>query len=308
MARPMLLDVDTGVDDAIAISLATRLDAHELVAVTTVAGNVPIEIATNNTLRVLSWLGADVPVYRGASEPLVRPLLTAREHHGHDGLGGWKIPSEPGQLGGLSAAEAIIDLARTHRGDITFVFVGPLTNLAIALNLEPRIADWVAQLVIMGGAFFQPGNMTADAEFNIYVDPEAAARVARSNMNAIWVGLDATHQAGYRLPDWELLADATDASGVLVREVTRRTLTDLRRPVAHLHDPLAVAVAERPDAVSYATGVVVVDTAEDQRGRTLLAEARGTDIAARVARDVDQAAFDSVFGRLASRLAAGSGA
>src|SRR5690349_11036054 len=129
----MLLDVDTGVDDAVAIALASKLDSHELVALTTVAGNVPVEYATANTLAVAAWMGLDVPIYRGMSEPLARPLFDAREHHGFDGLGGWIPPVTPASLEVETAPAAIVRLAREHQGEITFVFVGPLTNLAVAL-------------------------------------------------------------------------------------------------------------------------------------------------------------------------------
>jgi inosine-uridine nucleoside N-ribohydrolase len=301
MARPLLLDVDTGVDDAVAIALATTLQAHELVAVTTVAGNVPIEYATDNTLRVLGWLRKEIPVYRGASQPLVRPLHTAREHHGYDGLGGWEIPVDAGTTADATAAEAIIRLARENRGEITFVFVGPLTNLAIALNLEPRVADWVHRLVIMGGAFFTGGNVTTHAEFNIYVDPEAAAAVAHSGINATWVGLDVTHQTNITPEQWQSLGDAVEPGAVLVREVTRRTLVELGRPTFHLHDPLAVAIAELPGIAAYEHGGVTIDTTEHYRGTTRLSAAVGTDIASQVARSVDQQAFDSVLRHLVTR-------
>lgn len=298
----MLLDVDTGVDDAIALALATRLTAQRLVAVTTVAGNVPIEYSTDNTLKVLNWLGADIPVYRGASEPLGRALHTAREHHGHDGLGGWALPSPDTTIREQTAPEAIIRLAREHRGEITFVCVGPLTNLAIALNLEPRIVDWVHKLVIMGGAFFNPGNVTSHAEFNIFVDPEAASVVARSGMDATWVGLDATHQTSITPDQWSSLNGIDDIALTLVRETTRRSLTELGREAFHLHDPLAVAVAERPEICSSVTGDVIVDTGEFRRGLTRVVDSVGSAATASVARHVDQQQFDSVFGSLMTRL------
>ncbi len=298
MARPMLLDVDTGVDDAIAIALASRLESHELVALTTVAGNVPVEYATANTLAVAPWMGIDVPIYRGMSEPLARPLFDAREHHGFDGLGGWTPPITPAKLEVETAPEAIVRIAREHRGEITFVFVGPLTNLAVALSLEPRISEWVDQVVIMGGAFFVPGNTTPHAEFNIYADPEAAANVARSTLRTTWVGLDATHETGITREQWEQLGDSDDAGHVLVREVTRRTLTELKRPRFHLHDPLAVAVAETKSAAVMNVGSVIVDVGEFQRGRTRLAEAFGGDTNSNIARHVNAEVFGTVLGRL----------
>jgi inosine-uridine nucleoside N-ribohydrolase len=300
MTRPLLLDVDTGVDDAIAIALASRLDDHKLVALTTVAGNVPVDFATNNTSCVARWLGLDVPIYRGMSAPLVRPLVDAREHHGYDGLGGWHVPVQPGVPEATTAPEVIVELARRHQGNITFVFTGPLTNLAVALRLEPRICEWIDRLVIMGGAFFQPGNVTPHAEFNIFVDPEAAAQVAASSLPATWIGLDVTHQTTLNRQQWDAMANLADPVETLVREVTRQTLVDLGKPRFPLHDPLAVAVAERSAIVDIETGEVVVDTSEVLRGRTrLIAGAEGSHIA-RVGRTVDQKLFWSLFDRLVS--------
>ena len=299
MARPMLLDVDTGVDDAVAIALASRLETHELVALTTVAGNVPVEFATANTLAVAAWMELDVPIYRGMSEPLARPLFDAREHHGTDGLGGWKPPVTPAKLQLETAPEAIVRLAREHHGEITLVCVGPLTNLAVALALEPRIADWVDRLVIMGGAFFVPGNTTCSAEFNIYADPEAAARVARTEMRATWVPLDVTHQTGITRAQWDRLVDSDDRGHVLVREVMRRTLTELNRSRFHLHDPLAVAVADAPSVVETRQGRVVVDVGAFERGRTTLTDAVGKEVTAAAAVQVEHDAFGAILERLA---------
>jgi len=295
----MLVDVDTGVDDAVAIALAARLESHELVALTTVAGNVPIEYATANTLTVAGWMGIDVPIYRGMSEPLARALFNAREHHGFDGLGGWMPSVTLPKLQDQTAPEAIVRLAREHRGEIIFVFVGPLTNLAVALSLEPRIAEWVDRLVIMGGAFYVPGNTTALAEFNVYADPEAAATVARSAMRTVWVPLDATHETGITHAQWERLADSDDAGHVLVREVFRRSLTELKRPRFHLHDPLAVAVAASEAVVEMTVGQVVVDVGEFERGKTRLTEPVGSDAATNVARHVHHDAFGAILERLA---------
>jgi inosine-uridine nucleoside N-ribohydrolase len=295
----MLLDVDTGVDDAVAIALASRLESHELVALTTVAGNVPAEYATANTLAVAAWMGIDVPVYRGMDEPLSRPLFDAREHHGFDGLGGWTPPVEPAALQTETAPEAIVRLAREHQGEITFVFVGPLTNLAVALSLEPRIAEWVDRLVIMGGAFFVRGNTTPAAEFNIYADPEAAAKVARSPFRAIWVPLDVTHQTGITRPTWDRLSESDDRGHVLIREVMRRSLTELNRPRFHLHDPLAVAIAESGDVVGMRRGRIIVDTGSFERGRTMLVDPVGEDSKAEVAVEINHGRFGAILDRLA---------
>ncbi len=302
MSIPLVLDVDTGVDDAAAIALATRLSRLQLTAVTTVAGNVPVESSTDNSLRVLEWLGVDVPVYRGMSTPLVRQLWTAREHHGQTGLGNWEPPAARRGAAEQTAPEAIVRYARDHRGRLVLACVGPLTNLAVALALEPRIVDWVDRLVIMGGAFFARGNMTEHAEFNIYVDPEAAASVARAGFNATWVGLDATRQTLLTAEQWATLADSDDRGEQLLHAVMSRTFTEVGRPSFPLHDPLAVAIAEDAEVATMRRGAVRVSTDDGYRGETRLATGTASDVLASVADVVDLERFFGLFSRLSPRM------
>lgn len=297
MARtPLLLDVDTGVDDAMAIALAARLDDHELVALTTVAGNVPLEFTTPNTLKVLEWVGSNAPVYRGMSAPLSRPLVSAGHVHGDDGLGGWALPEPSAGIGEMTAPEAIIRLAREHAGAIDFAFVGPLTNLAVAMLLEPDLPEMVSHLVIMGGAFFNPGNVTAHAEFNIFVDPEAAALVAAARFNATWIGLDVTHQTVLDRTAWDALGAATSDDTILVREVCRGSFESRGVERVSLHDPLAIAVVERPDLVEGVRGEISVDIGAHLRGRTRVSP--HVDGSGQAARSVDVDAFHAMFDRL----------
>lgn len=292
MARPLIMDVDTGVDDAMALALAASLPGYDLVAVTTVAGNVSIERATDNTLRVLSWVGHDAPVYRGMSQPLARAPHAAADVHGVDGLGGWQEPTALRDIGAMSGPEAIIQIARRHQGEIDGVFVGPLTNVAVALVLEPRLAGWFRQVTIMGGAFVNPGNVTPAAEFNIFVDPEAAAIVARSRMAATWIGLDVTHQVAVTREMWCCMENVTGTGQVLVREVCRQTFETRGKDKVHLHDPLAVAVAAYPDLVDVHAGQVRVDVGNVARGETRLVVGDGP---ANVAVSVDSGRFVDIF-------------
>lgn len=292
MTRPLIMDVDTGVDDAMALALAVTLPEHELVAVTTVAGNVPIDLATANTLRVLNWIGNDAPVYRGMSKPLARAHYAATDVHGNDGLGGWQEPVAVREIETMSAPEAIIQLARQYQGEIDGVFVGPLTNLAVALALEPELAGWFRHVTIMGGAFFNPGNVTPAAEFNIFVDPEAAAAVADSVLACTWIGLDVTHQVSVSSEIWKSLAGVTGPAPMLVREVCRQTIETRGLEKVHLHDPLAVAVAAYPDLVTLREGRVRVDVGNFLRGETRLIEEDG---AAKVADSVDAGRFVDIF-------------
>ena len=294
--RPLLLDVDTGVDDAMAIALATRLDHHELIAVTTVAGNVPLPYTTSNTLRVLEWLGEEIPVYRGMYEPLARPLITAGHVHGDDGIGGWNLPAPTLSVEVATAPEAIVRLARKHVGEIVFAFVGPLTNLAVALRLEPELPDLVTRLVIMGGAFFNPGNVTPDAEFNVYVDPEAAALIASSGFNATWIGLDVTHQTVLDRECWATLETAANPTSALIRDVCRRSFESRGVEHVHLHDPLVVAVVESPELVGTVAGEITIDVGAYVAGRTRVAPQVASPGSAAATVDVD--GFQEIFARL----------
>ena len=149
---PLVLDVDTGTDDALALAYAVASPEIELVAITTVAGNVDVEKTTSNTLSVLDWLGAgDVSVHRGASRPLVRPHRDAIYFHDEGGLGGARLPTSTRSIGPDRGPAALIRLARQRPGELTLVALGPLTNLAIALNVEPRLPELLKSVVLMGG-------------------------------------------------------------------------------------------------------------------------------------------------------------
>ena len=254
----IILDVDTGVDDALAIALAVRHPKVELDSVITVAGNVSLELTTRNTLRVLEWLGADdVRVYRGAEQPLAGELREASHWHGPDGLGGARLP-EPKGTADPDGISYLIERVLAQPGELTLVCTAPLTNLALALQREPRIVDNVREIVLMGGAATVPGNVTPTAEFNIYADPLAAAAVFSQPWPVTMVGLDVTMHVNFTREDREALIQSREA--VLVREVTRH-LFDLRKVnLMSLHDPLAVLIAIQPELVTSENTDVQVET------------------------------------------------
>ncbi len=268
----LILDVDTGTDDALALAYAVASPRIDLVAVTTVAGNVDVEKATGNTLSVLDWLGSgDIPVHRGASRPLVRPHRDASHFHHEGGLGGARLARSTRSVGADRGPAAIIRLARQYPGNLTLVALGPLTNLAIALNVEPALPELLKSVVVMGGAFTVPGNTTPAAEFNILVDPEAAEQVLSapfSNLTA--VGLDVTERVALTRADWDAAnaANSLPASASLLREVGRFAFFQLGRDQFSLHDPLAVAVAADPSLVAVRELAIAVDLVESDRGRT----------------------------------------
>ena len=294
-----ILDVDTGMDDAMAIALAVAAPTIDLVALTTVAGNVGIERTTPNTLRVLDYLGAgQIPVYRGMSRPLDRPLDDAAYVHGNDGLGGADIPPSTRGVEAISAPQYLIDAARAAPGELTFIFVGPLTNLAVAVALEPALPRLVQRLVIMGGAFRVPGNTTPSAEFNIYADPQAAAQVLAAGFDATWVGLDVTQQTKLARTQWEALATNATPNGSLIYKIGAQMFRQFERPLNSLHDPLAVAVAADPTLVDAPQEQVVIETSGAVSAGATIIQRKGRDAGGaltKVAQRVDAARFGRYF-------------
>ncbi|NPV39718.1 MAG: nucleoside hydrolase [Anaerolineae bacterium] len=172
--KRIIIDTDAGVDDALAILLAFGQKDVKIEAFTTVNGNVDVDKTTANVLKILDLVGQDVPVYRGCPQPLVAPVFNAASIHGVDGLGDAGIPASKRQPEKKHAALALVDLANQYPGEISLIAIGPLTNLAAALTLDPDLPHKFADLTIMGGAIYARGNTNVTAEFNIYADAEAA--------------------------------------------------------------------------------------------------------------------------------------
>jgi purine nucleosidase len=187
MPRTFLIDTDTASDDAVALIMALRHPDVKVKAVTVVSGNVPLEQACTNALYTAELCGADVPVYAGADRPLLRQPAYADWFHGRDGLGDQNYAAPKGSLRTGHATDAIIETAGANPG-LTLVTLGPLTNVALALRRSPDLAKQIARCVIMGGNPCCEGNVTPAAEFNIYVDPEAAAMLFRSGMPIEMIG------------------------------------------------------------------------------------------------------------------------
>ncbi|MCU4743050.1 nucleoside hydrolase [Natronoglomus mannanivorans] len=196
MTRPLLVDTDPGCDDALAILLALEHADLEVVGLTTVHGNASIDATTHNARSILELLERpDVPVSRGAELPLISPLETAEHIHGVDGIrGDLPEPSPATRPADTHAAQFIVEQARAYEGELTIAAIGPLTNVALALAIEPKLPALLDELIVMGGAAFAPGNVTPLAEANFHSDPEAAHRVVRDG-DPIVVGLDVTRRA-----------------------------------------------------------------------------------------------------------------
>jgi inosine-uridine nucleoside N-ribohydrolase len=292
---PLWLDVDTGVDDALAIALAVRAGAN-LAGVSTVAGNVPIDLATDNTRGVLAQVGADhVSVHRGASRPLAVAYHDAAHVHGANGLGGAHIGESRVPESDVNGVQAILDAADRHSGELVLVALGPLTNVAIALSIRPALARQIGRLVIMSGAFHVPGNVTPHAEFNAFADPHAAHQVMATDWpELIAVGLDVTHQTVVSRDQWDQIGEGASETGEMLRQIAARTFTERRMDGFYLHDPLAVAVALDPSLVSTEPMTVDVSLDEARRGMTTPAGSGAVNVAT----GVDSTRFDRLFAEL----------
>jgi len=196
MPTSIILDCDPGVDDALAIAFAHGHPGIDLLGITTVAGNVSLARTTANALAVCEYIGATgTPVTPGCAGPLLRPAFDARQVHGESGLGGAVLPPAAGSPAPGHAIDYITETVRAAPGQITLVATGPLTNIALAVKREPRLADWVREFVIMGGSAGR-GNVTPAAEYNIWADPEAAAAVFKAGWTVVVLGLDVTLRTG----------------------------------------------------------------------------------------------------------------
>jgi purine nucleosidase len=197
MLHPIIIDTDPGQDDAVAILLALASPEIEILGITAVAGNVPLALTEVNARKICELAGRpDIKVYSGAIRPMLRTLVTAEHVHGRTGLDGPDLPDPKMPLQKRYAVDFIIDTLMQHpAGSITLCCLGPLTNVGLALVREPRIAPRIKRIIAMGGGFFEGGNVTPTAEFNIYVDPHAARLVFESGVPITLIPLDCTHQA-----------------------------------------------------------------------------------------------------------------
>lgn len=250
---PIVIDTDPGQDDAVALLLALASPELEVRAVTAVAGNVPLDLTARNARVVCELAGRpDVPVYAGADRPLVRPLVTAEYVHGRTGLDGADLP-EPRMP--LQAEHAADFLARALReadpGTLTLCTLGPLTNVALALRQAPDIVPRIREIVLMGGGFSEGGNATPAAEFNIYVDPQAAEAVFTSGVPLTMLPLDVTHQALIRPRHLERLrALGTRVAGAVAGWLEFFERFDVEKyglEGGPLHDPCVIAYLLRPE-------------------------------------------------------------
>ena len=270
----VIIDTDPGVDDALALLLAMRSPELQIDGITPVAGNVPLELTLPNALRLVEIAGrTDIPVAKGADRPLVRRLITAAYAHGENGLGGVQFPEPKTQPAPETAVQLIRRLVRAHPGEISIIAIGPLTNLALAFREDRELPAMIRSLYLMGGSL-SGGNTTPAAEFNIYVDPEAARDVFHAGIPIVMVGLDVTRKAVLREEHIQRLEAAQNPSAQAAGRITRAMWNRIQRanpgggPV--MHDSVAVGAFLDPAIVRLRDYYVEVETAgEFTAGETL---------------------------------------
>ena len=307
--QSLIIDTDPGQDDAVAILLALASPEIDLLGITTVAGNVPLELTEVNARKICDLAGRqDVPVFAGLSRPLVRSLVTAEHVHGRTGLDGPDLPPPQTPLQEQHAVDFIIETVRKEpSGSVTIAPIGPLSNIAMALQRAPDIAPRIKQIVLMGGGCFEGGNITPAAEFNIYVDPHAAAVVFGAGIPITMMPLDVTHKA----------LTTAKRNGAL-RAIGNRTCTAVAEMLGFferfdeakygsdggpLHDPCTVAWMIAPELFSGRHCNVEIETASElTMGMTVIDwwQVSGRPHNAFVVGDLDAEAF---FALITERLA-----
>lgn len=268
---PIWIDCDPGVDDAMALLLASRLEGLELVGVSTVNGNVPLPVDTSNALRLRELFGFSCPIHAGADRPLLRPVEEGDSFHGPDGLGGAVLPEAEGSIDPLPAWDALYAAARRYEGRLTLIAVGPLTNLAIAFGKYAQLPSLLRRTLIMGGSATH-GNCTPCAEFNVWADPEAARAVMRAPGEKLLFPLEVTEEAyltgeeiaafGERTPVARFFRAAT-------RDLLRKNMEEGRKGWC-IHDACPVLYCVAPELFSGREAGVYVETrSELTRGKTV---------------------------------------
>lgn len=280
MAVKMIIDTDPGIDDAMAIFYAAAAPDIELLGLTTVFGNVTTAIATRNALRLLEAAGLDLPVAHGAEAPLELPPFTpSAQVHGDEGFGDIPAAMPTGHPLEEDAADFLCRMAREYKGELVLCPIGPLTNIALALQRDPEFAKNVARIVIMGGSLNEGGNITPHAEANIYHDPHAADVVFASDAKVVMVGLDVTHRILCSTSDFTAIAAQAPELGGMLQQMSMFYLKFYESvgkfDGCSLHDPAAVIACSHPELFETRSTPLQVSCTGETSGATLAAPDSG---------------------------------
>lgn len=275
--KKIIIDTDPGIDDAMAIFLALRSPEVEVIGLTTIYGNVYTTLATRNALHLLEVAGrTDIPVAEGSHVTLTKgtKLRIADFVHGADGLGNQNFPPPNGKPIEESAASFLVNQAKANAGKITVVALGPLTNIALAIQMDPEFAKNIGQIVLLGGSFAVNGNVNPAAEANIFGDPDAADVVFTSGADILAVGINVTHQVVLSGPDREKLASSKGKFAQYLNKILDVYFSyhhdAYNTNGVYLHDPTTLLAAVDPSLVTCTEGAVRVQTSGITRGLTVL--------------------------------------
>jgi inosine-uridine nucleoside N-ribohydrolase len=281
-ATKLIIDTDPGIDDAMAIFYAAAAPDIDLLGLTTIFGNVTVETATRNALRLVELAGLDIPVAGGADVPLVLPPFEpSAQVHGDEGFGDIPAETPKGQAISETAAEFLVRMAREHKGELVLCPIGPLTNIAHAIQLDPDFASNVHRIVLMGGSYREGGNITPHAEANIYHDPHAADVVFASGARIEMVGLDVTHRILCKPEDFAAMAEAAPKLGGMLQDMSHFYLAFYasvgKLDGCSLHDPAAVIACTHPELFTHEDVAIRVETDGEASGATVQSDdpARG---------------------------------
>lgn len=296
--QKIIIDTDPGVDDAMAIFYAFLQPKLEVIGLTTVFGNVSVDVATRNALVLAELAGRDVPVARGAEKPLVMaPNPHSSQVHGVEGFGDMAPRTPKGKVIAETAAEFIVRQINENPGEITLCPIGPLTNIALALEMDPSIAQKTRSVVIMGGGM-ELGNVTEHAEANIWNDPHAADRVFAAGWEVVMVGLDVTRQITCGAPEFSRTKKAAPVLGGFLSEATAFYLefyqTVLGEPVCRLHDPSATIAISHPELFTIENHALEVIVEGTEIGKTIRS-GKGGRRAVKICMGVDAGAVKELF-------------
>lgn len=269
---PVIIDTDPGVDDAIAFMVANKLPQLNILAITSVAGNVDLEHTTYNTLGLVEFLGMHVPVYRGAAGPMFCERVDASDVHGNDGMYGIDLAHSNKVVEGVTAWDAIYQYAREWQGELEIIAIGPLTNLGMAFVKYPDLPKLIKRIVIMGGSTSQ-GNASPAAEFNIYADPESADIVFCAGVPVHMCGLDVTMKALMTPAELDQVAALGSEQALFFREVVQGIVGFMQKlgiNGINMHDPAAVLYAA-DDSIfkAYPAGIRVETKGRITKGKTV---------------------------------------
>lgn len=310
MPRSLIIDTDPGQDDAVALLMALASPELEVIGITAVAGNVPLALTEVNVRKVCELAGRrDIKVAAGAARPLMRPLVTAEHVHGKTGLDGIDLPDPTLPLDGRFGPDFIIEeVMKRPAKSVTLCPLGPLTNVALALAKEPRLATHLEGIVLMGGGTFEGGNITPAAEFNIYVDPEAARMVFNAGANVTFIPLDCTHEALTTAKRTARIRALGTPVGIAVAAwldfFERFDEEKYGTDGGPLHDPCVIAYVLKPELFTSRRVHVDVECASDLTRGMTVADWWGVtnrDKNATMVRHVDA---DGFFDLLTERIAA----